>query len=53
MIEFGKASYIFDSNDIKGKAIAVKVDEKIAELKLETNELYNDIDIDDIVILKK
>jgi|GEM_PF-1341526 len=52
-IDFNKTTYRYSSNDIKGYAIAVKVDENITELKLIENELSKDIDIGDIVIYKK
>jgi len=53
-IEFKRGSYIYTSDDIKGKGIIVKLDENIAEIKIsEQNEYFKDVDVNDIVIFTK
>ncbi len=52
-LEFDRATFFYNSNDIKGYGIVVKVDENIAELVIKDNNFTKDIDVDDIIIYKK
>ena len=52
-LEFDRATFFYNSKDIKGYGVVVKVDENIAELIFKDNDFTKDIDIDDIVIYKK
>ena len=52
-LEFDRATFFYNSNDIKGYGVAVKVDENITELLFKDNDFADDIDVDDIVIYKK
>ncbi len=52
-IEFKRGRFIYNSDDIKGRAVIVKLDENIAEIKLQDNEYFKDIDVNDIVLYEK
>lgn len=53
LIEFKRGSLLYNSEDIKGRGIIVKLDENIAEIKFEDNKYFKDVDINDIVIFTK
>jgi tetratricopeptide (TPR) repeat protein len=51
-IEFNRSVYVYNSSDIKGYGIVVKLDENICEIKFIDSDYFKDIDVDDIVIYK-
>ena len=51
-IEIDRAKFIYTSGNVKGSAILTKLDENIAEIKLSGNDIFKNINIDDIVIFK-
>ncbi len=49
-IEIDRAKFLINSNDIKAKAIVVKLDENIAEIEIKENSFFKSVDIDDLVL---
>jgi tetratricopeptide (TPR) repeat protein len=51
-IEIDRAKFIYLPENVKGTATLIKLDENIAEVQLKGNNIFKNINIDDIVIFK-
>jgi hypothetical protein len=51
-IEIDRAKFIYNQDSIKGTATVVKLDENIAEILIKGNNIFKDMDIEDIVMYK-
>ncbi len=51
-IEFARGKYIYNDNDVKGSGLLIKLDENIAEIRLNERGFFREINIDDIIIFE-
>jgi tetratricopeptide (TPR) repeat protein len=51
-IEIDRARFIYSPENVKGSASIIRLDENIAEIKFKDNDIFKNINIDDIVIFK-